>query len=273
MVLLFAVLRQFYFGSIVNYMEREGRGENFVKRNRLNIVARSVAAISIAAAGAAAVEKFGSFDLLPNPVDSANHLVLNNLHESYEQLIDKLPEVEKAEAAEAPKTCNWVVLLTLYHCVVTQQPAAKIRVVATDHIAINTPTLEEFLGIPYWQDHICHANVTDVNLNSIDATVVVDAENDHCDTFGPYPVNVNICASNVGWPAGTESGEIAGSGSCSSGVGGIAALPEVRELPQNMTSEKSKDYTNPIAVGIAGAVAAITATGAVLYTRRNRSAK
>ena len=79
-------------------MEREGRGENFVNKKRLNIVARSVAAISVVAAGIAAVEKSGLFDPLANHVDSANHLVLNNLHESYEQLVDKLPEVENAEA-------------------------------------------------------------------------------------------------------------------------------------------------------------------------------
>lgn len=79
-------------------MEREGRGENFAKRNRLNIVARSVAVVSITAAGVAAVEAAASFDLLPNPVDSANHLVLTDLHKSYEELIDKLPEVGSAEA-------------------------------------------------------------------------------------------------------------------------------------------------------------------------------
>lgn len=85
-------------------MEKEGRdkGENFVNRKRLNIVARSVAAILTAAAGAAAVEKTGSFDPLTNPANSANHLVLNDLHDSYNMLIDKLPEVDKAEAT----SCN-----------------------------------------------------------------------------------------------------------------------------------------------------------------------
>lgn len=61
-------------------MERLG-GENFVRRNRLNIVARSVAAISIAA-GAVAVEKPGSFDPLTSSADSASHLVLNAPHEA-----------------------------------------------------------------------------------------------------------------------------------------------------------------------------------------------
>ena len=91
-------------------MEREGRGrgENFVNKKRLNIVARSVAAISIAAAGAVAVEKSGSFDTLSAPANSASHLVLNNLHNSFEQLIDKLPEVEKAEAVTTQKTFNFV---------------------------------------------------------------------------------------------------------------------------------------------------------------------
>lgn len=58
----------------------------------------------------------------------------------------------------------------------------------------------------------------------------------------------------------------------SCGVGGIAELPEISNSPQNMPSEKSKDHALPIAEGVAAAVAAVAATGA-LYIRRNRSAK
>ena len=56
-------------------------------------------------------------------------------------------------------------------------------------------------------------------------------------------------------------------------VGGIAESPDLSNLPQNMTSEKSKDYTLPIAAGVVGATGAIAAAGALLYSRRNRSAK
>src|SRR3989344_432953 len=82
--------------------ERESRKENFAHRNRLNIVARSLAAISITAAGVGAAEKSGAFDLLEGPVDSANHLVLDTPHKAYEKLIDKLPGAENAEA-QAPQ--------------------------------------------------------------------------------------------------------------------------------------------------------------------------
>lgn len=57
------------------------------------------------------------------------------------------------------------------------------------------------------------------------------------------------------------------------GVGGVAELPDLSNSPQNMTSEKNKDKTIPIAAGVAGSVTVfITAAGAVLYIRRKRSA-
>jgi len=84
--------------------ERESRKENFAHRNRLNIVARSLAAISITAAGVGAAEKSGAFDLLEGPVDSANYLVLDTPHKAYEQLIERLPGAENAEAQEPTPT-------------------------------------------------------------------------------------------------------------------------------------------------------------------------
>src|SRR3990167_5514207 len=62
-------------------------------------LARTVLVVSAVLAGAGIVaEKTGSFDPLASSVESANHLVLNNLDKSYDQLVDKLPEVEDAEA-------------------------------------------------------------------------------------------------------------------------------------------------------------------------------
>src|SRR3990167_10990256 len=86
-------------------MERDSRRDNFGKRNRLNIIARSVAAISIATAGAAVVEESDVLDPLAGSIESANHLVLKTPHKAYEQLIDELLEVEKARAAAVQKTC------------------------------------------------------------------------------------------------------------------------------------------------------------------------
>src|SRR3990167_3369375 len=67
-------------------------------------LARTILVFSAVLAGAGIVtaEKTGSFDPITNPVNSANHLVLNNLDRSYEQLIDKLPEVEVVSATHRP---------------------------------------------------------------------------------------------------------------------------------------------------------------------------
>jgi hypothetical protein len=84
-------------------MEREKQKtekvKKFVGRNKLNIVASSVAAVSIAAGAAA--EKSGSFDPITGPIETANHLVLKNSpHDVYKQLVDKLPDAEVAEAVD-----------------------------------------------------------------------------------------------------------------------------------------------------------------------------
>lgn len=227
-------------------METEGRGrrENFVNRKRLNIVARSVAVVGIAAAGAAAVEKTGLFDPLESSVNSANHLVLNNLRKSYEQLIDTLPEVEKAEAAAVASTCTFPAITSVGEC---NNPIGDGY-----HIAILLP------------GKTCHANVHQGNPGSdgvFDVQVVENIVN--CTTFdgSPLPVNATFCCADAA-PKPTPKS-----------VGGIAELPDVNALPQNIDSEKSTDYTLPIAAGITAAVAAAAATGGVLYSRRNRSAK
>lgn len=69
---------------------------------------RTILVVSAVLAGTGIIvaEKSGSFDPLDSRVDSAKHLVLNNLHKSYEQLIDTLPEVEKAEATP-PDPVTW----------------------------------------------------------------------------------------------------------------------------------------------------------------------
>ena len=235
-------------------MEREGRGrgENFANKKRLNIVARSVAAISIAAAGVAVVEETGSFDPITNPVNSANHLVLNNLHNSYEQLIDKLPEVEKAQAAVAAKTCRRNYLSTTFNCTGTNMP-----VVDNDHIAIKSAQVTG-------SDHICHADVTDAGSISVTATIKInDTLNYLCDFFDfgdPPNYSKTIEVFNF-------------SPTPIPGVGGITELSDVEALPQDMNSEKSTDYTTPIAAGLAAAAAAVAATGAVLYSRKNRSTR
>ena len=258
-------------------MEREGRVGKFLERNRLNIVGRSLAAISIAAAGVAAVEGAASFDLLPNPVESANHLVLNNLHNSYKQLIDKSsPKVEKAEAAQP---------LTIVSNL-TRRPADDINgtVAYFDFDYTTHLVLASFVEAPGWS---CRPVGPDVALPN-------ESNKFNCSTYctphNPVPAiggALKIAFFNTSkdlhftaqfWGrrptgAGAEAQEGSTAGSCSGGVGGIAELPDVKGLPQNMNSEKSKDYTTPIAAGVAAVAAAVATTGAVLYSRRNRSVR
>jgi len=79
-------------------MERKEKGiENFVKSK----VARVTAAVALtSAAGAVAVEKgyvpFAGF------AESAKHLVLDNPHKAYDQLVDKLSNADEAEAQTPP---------------------------------------------------------------------------------------------------------------------------------------------------------------------------
>jgi len=217
-------------------MERESRsrGENFVNKKKLNIVARSVAAVSIATAGVAAVEKTGFFDPLTSSVESASHLVLDNLHKSYDQLIDKLPEVEKAQAA-SDITCQHPFLTT------------------------------------YWCPSLPH--VGDTVITPDIPNFVVTNDNDPCQPTG---IDTNgesrtiAITSYGGWKIG---GFIFGETSCGKSVGGIAGLPEISGLPQNMTSEKNQDYTTPIAAGGAAAAAVATIAGAAFYTNRKRSSR
>ena len=233
-------------------MEREGRGrgENFVNKERLNIVARSVAAISIAAAGVAAAEKSGLFDPLDS-VGSANHLVLSNLHNSYEQLIDNLPKAEKAEA--------------LSTMVIT--------------IGCSRDGLNHL--------HVSGSVVTDaappVGINAV-AIALKQTNNPAVTASGATGANGNYDIANA--PAGfieenvtykfTKTGydDINDNFECAIGksVGGISELPNVKALPQDTTSEKSNDNTVPIAAGIAAA-GAITAAAAALYIRRNRPSR
>ena len=290
-------------------MEREGRGrgENFVSRKRLNIVARSAAAISIVAAGAVVVEEFGSFDPLTNPVESANHLVLKDLHKSYEQLIDKLPEVEKAEAttscdsgdtlvssATAPNgnflnVCNGggTIEWTLYKSskAVLNGPntffssdgsVAKAGLYVTPDSAflllLNTSAgLNEALiysssGVLGSKTHFAVGSGGYI-LESVSGISANTFRIKACHT----PTNTlydNTFDSNGNLISGTTGGICGGSG-----VGGITELSDVEALPQNMTSGKNKDYTTPIAAGVAAATGAIAATGAALYIRKNRSAR
>lgn len=56
---------------------------------------------------------------------------------------------------------------------------------------------------------------------------------------------------------------------CSS-VGGVAEAPDLNQLNENLDT-KNKDNTLTIASGVAAAAAAITATGAAFYINRRRS--
>lgn len=234
-------------------MERESRGENFVKRIRLNIVASSVAAISIAAAGVA--EKSGSFDPLTNSADSASHLVLNTPHKTYEQLIDSLPEVESAQAAAG-------ITATCFHSFWSGAGYNCDHAVAVNnHIAINTEDA-------FFFDHICHANVTAVDTTYIIANIVqFDVFDYNCDTFGNPPNNpVTIDVCNFG--AMVAEIRVAGA-ICSPGsVGGVSEAPDLNKLNKNLDAN-NKDNTLPIAAGVA--VGAISAAGAAFYINRRRS--
>jgi len=260
----------------------------FVKDSK-NVIsghlARTVLIASAVLAGAGIVaEKSGSFDLLPNPVDSANHLVLKGLDKSYDQLIDKLPEVKDAEANP--------VLYTI-ETNLTNRPAGAIGGVAyfdfdyTTHLVTNS-----FKNAIDWHCYPVGPNRVPPNDSDKFTCGVCPANSNRPPHVGEalkiyfFNTGLNLHITAQDWGprpsgGGAEAGEgsAAGSGSCS--VGGIAQQPDVEALPQDITSEpqditseKSKDYTTPIAVGIAGAVvAAVAATGAALHIRRNRPAK
>lgn len=331
-------------------MEKEGRGrgENFVNKKRLNIVARSVAAISIAAAGAAAgaaaAEKSGLFDPLDS-VDSANHLVLNKLNGAYDQLIDKLPGVEKAEAAPAdasyvnPSTNPWIpdrncnpelidftphsaimhvgdpsLTFTVDACL-QQDFGIFVRLVEVDTLSddnLDSLSVSSFDGIngrsvaitfhldcvdggfglpnklvgaggplhtnSYSQDPGGSAQLAiEMDYNVYDGTNYYDNRGPDQDealiSCLDLPPTPTPCPGGSGSGAGDREGNAAGTGSCSVSVGGIAELPDVEAIPQNMNSEKSRDYTTPIAGGIVATLAAVAATGAAMYIRKSRSAR
>jgi hypothetical protein len=52
-------------------------------------------------------------------------------------------------------------------------------------------------------------------------------------------------------------------------VGGITEVPDLSNLPQDISSTRNEDHTLPIAAGVA--IGAISATGAVLRISRRRS--
>lgn len=243
-------------------MERNSGEKKFIRNNRLGIVASALAAISIATA--AAVEKPNTFKQLASSAESASHLGLKGApKKAYEQVIDKLPEAETAEAAPAPKDCIWVTASSLYHCVAAIDHTQEVRVVATDHIAIMTPTLTT--------QHTCHANVTNVSGNIIDAKVVADAENVNCNTFGDIlPVCVSIAASNVGWPQALISSEITQNSACSINtlLGGADTDPKLKQLAENLDT-KEDDNTLPVTAGVAAGI--IGASGTALYIKRRLS--
>ena len=255
-----------------------------------NYWARSVLIVSavLAGTGIVAAEKTGSFYPFTNSVDSANHLLLNNLHDSYEQLVDKLPSVEKAEAADdrsrkfsfqnrsgANQTALWLTFSNNDNidgvafnsgtepC--TDIGANNLKFDCSGTQTISYITSETGCGFLFLSPCCLGTG----NLAPCTAT----------ETFR-YTVS-NLCAvlelSDSGWgtrPA-NRSPQVAGqgqaAGSCS--VGGIAQLPEISDSSQNITPEKTKDYTLPIEAGVAGTVAAVVAGGVLLYSRRNRLVK
>ncbi len=99
-------------------------------------------------------------------------------------------------------------------------------------------------------DPACNVDGYDTSNNPV--TIYVGS-------YGTPPHQCDPCAGGSG-----VQGSAAG---CR--VGGRAELSGL----QQMNSEKSKGYTTPIAGGVAAALALVTATGAALYTRRNRSAR
>ena len=282
-------------------------------------MARTVLIVSavLAGAGTVAAEKSGLFDPVASFVDSANHLALNNLHKSYEQLIDKLPEVEKAEAAPpapevtypssnpgVPNTnCNEGEIIdftphsrTVYVNQSTYKAFTVDACLNTDsglevRLVEEDGTTDDTLGKITVASLIPDSN----GATSMEITFYLDCvdggwwlpnkivgssgysqegdaslaiETDYAATFPP---EIGNSFDNVG----NETG--AAQMSCldvkSGGVGGIAELPEISEPQKNITSEKTTDKTIPIAAGVAAAAAAVTATGAALYIRRNRSVK
>ena len=277
-------------------MEKEGRGrgENFVNRNRLNIVARSVAAVSVLAAGGVAVEKTGLFDPLASSVESANHLVLNNLRNSYNQLIDSLPEVEKAEANAIQVTFNFTnnsgspqyqMYINFHDNDIANSDQDAIFVSgdltcspdsgsSPDHKwNCSGPVIQPIIQLPFpsgcgilFNQPCCEG------IGNLEACTAVEKFQYDCSA------NAHLIADAY-WgtrpqaPQVSSAAEAQVSGASSCSVGGIAQLPDVESSPQDMNSEKSKDYTTSIAAGVAAVAAAVAATGAALYSRRNRSAR
>ena len=154
---------------------------------------------------------------------------------------------EKAEAAAVTTTCTTIASST-WDC---DNPIAD-----GDHIALVITGSKT-----------CHANVFGGGVGeggSFDVHIVVDPMNVNCATFGgePVPVDATICCADAAPEPEPTPIPIMG-------VGGIAKLPGVEASPQDTNSIKSKDYTTPIAAGVAAA-GAIAAAGATLYIHRKR---
>lgn len=216
-------------------------------------LARTVLIVGAVLAGAGVVvEKTGSFDPLSNPVDSANHPVLNDLHNSYEHLVDKLPEVDKAEADAA--------LVTFI---------IENRTGATHNALQITFDPATDSGVTFVSGTFTCSPAGPDKFNCSGGSIAPET----LDNFGRYEC---VTAPFVCFVGETFTGDswslrissTVWSTSSVSSVGGIAELPNVETSPQNITSEKSTDYATPIAEGIAGAVAAAGAVGAGLYIRR-----
>ncbi len=239
-----------------------------------------VASAVLAGAGVIAVEKTGSFNPLASHVGSANHLVINNLHESYKQLIDMLPEAEKAEANAITVTFNF---------------------------KNNSGSPQNDMYIDFHDDDPGNSNQDAIFVRG-DLTCSPDSGNspDHkwnCSSVAPITSNAPDgsgcsdtlvciaeerftydCSANahliavMHWgtrPSGSGNGagaqEGSAAGSCSVGVGGIAELPNVKALPQESAQSSDNEIT-PFEIGGAVAVAtALTAAGAALHSRRKRS--
>jgi hypothetical protein len=79
---------------------KTGKIENFLKSKAVRITAAVALPLT---AGAVAVHE--DFNPVTDSVDSAKHLVLENPHKAYEQLVDIIPDVKVAEAQTPP--CVW----------------------------------------------------------------------------------------------------------------------------------------------------------------------
>lgn len=207
----------------------ERRSVKDAKRIIGNHLTRTILIVSavLAGVGAAAVEKSDSFDPLASSAGSANHLVLNNLHRAYDQLIDELPGIKngvpEVEAAgclcpdgQTPKLTFTLDnpppnndppgILKLF-CGTDTTPKASWRVSSGDNIPANDQKPNGPLPRGTWtvlQRTVSHPDTNHYGIHCQDKRYTTRVWSDWYPLTGTEPANRDGCyyihASNCSHP-------------------------------------------------------------------------